>query len=162
MSEGELRQEASIAEILDKGSGALVLYTFTTYDNIRNTKLAKQQFSMFQKGYGNFAAIARMAEHDDHNPVHIDPEFCKKMGYDGTPLHGLVNFGICVKHILDNYSIDYSRKILRAQARFSNIVYPGQTIVTEMWEEGNRVLFQAKTKETGKVVITNAFVDFRL
>ena len=45
--------------------------------------------------------------------------------------------------------------------RFSGVVYPGDTIITEMWEEGNgKVVLQAKTQE-GRVVISNAAAELK-
>jgi multifunctional beta-oxidation protein len=44
-------------------------------------------------------------------------------------------------------------------ARFSGVVYPGDTITTDMWEAGGgKVIFQSKTQE-GRAVISNAAVE---
>jgi acyl dehydratase len=45
--------------------------------------------------------------------------------------------------------------------RFSGVVYPGDTIITDMWDEGKgKILVQARTQE-GRVAISNALVEVK-
>jgi acyl dehydratase len=39
--------------------------------------------------------------------------------------------------------------------RFSSPVYPGETIVTEMWVDGNVVSYRSRLKERDVVVLNN-------
>jgi hypothetical protein len=51
-------------------------------------------------------------------------------------LHGLCTMGIASKHILKSFG-----KYKDVKVRFVGVVYPGETIVTEMWKEGDKVIF---------------------
>lgn len=93
------------------------------------------------------AALYRLC--GDRNPLHIDPEQSKVGGFEIPILHGLCFFGIAVKAVWKTYG-----QIKNVKVRFSSTVLPGETVVTEMWKDGNVVLFQARVKETGKVCIS--------
>lgn len=44
--------------------------------------------------------------------------------------------GIVGKHILKSFG-----EFKDVKVRFAGVVYPGETIVTEMWKEGDKVIF---------------------
>jgi hypothetical protein len=48
--------------------------------------------------------------------------------------------GIASKHVLKSFGDFKDVKV-----RFAGVVYPGETIVTEMWKEGEKVIFSASS-----------------
>lgn len=87
----------------------------------------------------------------DYNPLHILPEFAAIGGFDQPILHGLCTMGIAGKHVLKAFGPYKDVKV-----RFAGVVYPGETVVTEMWKEGQIVVFTTKVKERSSVALAAA------
>jgi 3-hydroxyacyl-CoA dehydrogenase/3a,7a,12a-trihydroxy-5b-cholest-24-enoyl-CoA hydratase len=67
--------------------------------------------------------------------------------------------GIATRAVLKYFCDNDVRKFKAIKARFSKPVIPGQSIRTEMWKEGNRVLLQCKVVETGDVLLSGAYIE---
>ncbi|XP_026855608.2 peroxisomal multifunctional enzyme type 2 [Electrophorus electricus] len=184
---GTLTSKASVADILDKGSGALILLDIHTYSN--HELVCYNQFSLFIVGAGGFggkrsseravatvpppnrapdavvtdettrdqAALYRLS--GDWNPLHIDPNFAALGGFKSPILHGLCSFGFAARHVLRQYADNDVSRFKSIKVRFVKPVLPGQAIQTLMWKEGNRIHFECKVKETGAVVLAGAYID---
>jgi acyl dehydratase len=97
----------------------------------------------------------------DKNPLHIDPEFAKMGGFDIPILHGLCSYGVVCKAVVDHALDGAVDRVAGYEARFTGVVYPGETIVTSMWRENGKILLSAKTAERGSPVLGNAAITLR-
>jgi acyl dehydratase len=94
----------------------------------------------------------------DKNPLHADPDFAKLGGFDTPILHGLCTYGIACKAVVDTLLDGDVTAVARYQVRFTGVVFPGETVVTSMWREGDRILLTAATRERGQPVLSNAAI----
>jgi 3-hydroxyacyl-CoA dehydrogenase/3a,7a,12a-trihydroxy-5b-cholest-24-enoyl-CoA hydratase len=174
---------ATVKAIYDKGRGALVVTDAETKDEAGEV-ICVNTFGAFIRGEGGFggdrgpsgpknvpperapdevvemqtlpqqAAIYRLS--GDRNPLHIDPNFAKMAGYDKPILHGLCSFGHVARAVIQKYCGGDSDRLKVLDVRFSGVVFPGDTIITEMWKESDsQIILQAKTQR-GEVVLSNA------
>ena len=91
----------------------------------------------------------------DRNPLHADPSTATAAGFQVPILHGLCTYGIACGAILRTIC-DYDYTLIEAfDARFSSPVMPGDTIRTDMWQDGNIVSFRCTATERDIMVLRN-------
>jgi acyl dehydratase len=91
----------------------------------------------------------------DRNPLHADPDLAARVGFERPILHGLCTYGVACHAILKTIC-EYDHTLIRElDARFSAPVLPGDTIATDMWQDGNTVSFQCRAVERDSVVVRN-------
>jgi acyl dehydratase len=175
---------ARVADVYDKGTGAVVVVEATT--SLEDGEvLCTNRFSSFIRGEGGFggesgpppgnlapernpdlvvesptmpqqALLYRLS--GDDNPIHADPAMAARAGFDRPILHGLCSFGITCKAVVDAALEGDVGKVGRFQARFAGVVFPGETLVTSMWIESSQIVISTQTKERDTPVISNAAI----
>jgi acyl dehydratase len=185
--EATVTSSSEIVGIYDKGKAALVVLEVKTQDEA-DKPLFTNRFSLFLRGEGGFggesgpkagnvapdrdpdgvietktlpqqALIYRLS--GDKNPLHADPDFAKMAGFDTPIIHGLCSFGVVCKAIVDGVLGGDVTKVARYQARFAGVGFPGETVLTSYWKEGDKILIQAKSKERDAVIISNSAITRR-
>jgi len=109
-------------------------------------------FSISEKVADNQAAIYRLS--GDYNPLHLDPEAAKRGGFDRPILHGLCTYGFATRAIVNELLDGDVARLKEFSARFSDSVYPGDTLTTEGWKSDDGYIIQARTDRS--IVLSNA------
>ena len=101
----------------------------------------------------NQAALYRLS--GDKNPLHIDPEFAKKGGFARPILQGLCTFGFAGRALLHSLCGGDPTRLRSFSVRFMDVVYPGDTLLTEGWKVGQgSYIIRTKTQDD-RIVLGN-------
>eukprot|EP00252_Welwitschia_mirabilis_P014493 TRINITY_DN31814_c0_g1_i1.p1 TRINITY_DN31814_c0_g1~~TRINITY_DN31814_c0_g1_i1.p1 ORF type:complete len:311 (-),score=63.41 TRINITY_DN31814_c0_g1_i1:119-1051(-) len=92
----------------------------------------------------------------DYNPLHADPEFAKLAGYSHPILHGLCTLGFAIRAVINCCCDGQPVHVKSILGRFLLHVFPGETLVTKMWQRHERIIYQTSVKEREKVVLIGA------
>ena len=91
----------------------------------------------------------------DRNPLHADPGMASAAGFEVPILHGMCTYGIACRSILQTIC-DYDHTLVQDfEARFTAPVLPGDTIRTDMWQDGDVVSFRCTAEERDELVLRN-------
>jgi acyl dehydratase len=187
---GTVRTTSTVTGIYDKGSGALVVTENVAVDAATGEPLATTRSSAFIRGEGGFggergtdAAWDRPDREPDHqvtyqtrpeqalvyrlsgdrNPLHVDPKFAARGGFDRPILHGLCTYGVTGRALLHVLCDSDPARFRSMSGRFSRPVWPGESLTVSVWREdgSDTALFQT-TKDDGTVVIDRGRMQVRV
>jgi acyl dehydratase len=96
----------------------------------------------------------------DVNPLHADPDFAAKAGFDRPILHGLCSYGMAARAVIEKLLDHNAARLKRIAVRFTSPVWPGETVRYELWREGvGHVRLRASVDARGVVVLNNGIVE---
>jgi acyl dehydratase len=186
-AEGAVRATSKVTGIYDKGKGALVVSEATAVDPATGEPVITSRSSAFIRGEGGFGgdrgprddwtAPDRKPDHEvtyrtrpeqaliyrlsgDRNPLHSDPAFAARAGFDRPILHGLCTYGVTGRALLHAMAGSDPGRFASMSGRFSSPVMPGESLTVSIWAEGATALFRT-TKDDGTVVIDRGRASFR-
>jgi acyl dehydratase len=175
----EITATSTITAIYDKGSGALVRSEATTVDTT-GRPLFRTGTGLFIRGAGGFggergksrageplpprppdaivtcptrpdqALLYRLS--GDRNPLHSDPGFARRAGFDRPILHGLCTFGFTGRALLHTLCDSEPSRFGSMYGRFSRPTFPGDTLTVSIWVDGQTARFRTQN-QSGETVI---------
>lgn len=184
---GHIRAKTRVTGIVDKGQdrGALIYTERTGIDVATGDELFRVFHTTFARkdgGYGGPDGPVRTPHHvpegkpdivcdlptleqqallyrlnGDPNPHNADPKSAAAAGFPRPILHGLCTYGIAGHAILRS-CCDYDPAALRElHVRLSAPVFPGETIRTEIWRNGDAktISFRCAAMERERIVLNN-------
>jgi len=185
-SKCEVTADERYLDILDKGEGkgAVLIHERVVRQAAGNEKLVTIVTSIFARGDGGFGGKPQggpelhsiperapdlvkecdtrpdqallYALSGDRNPLHRDPAFAKLVGFPRPILHGLCSYGTACRAVLSTLAQYQPERIRQFDVRFSKPVFPGETLVVELWQDGSTVSYRASVKERpGTAVLNN-------
>jgi len=182
---GKVVGENRVSDLIDKGpaKGAVMFLERKLFDVASGDLLCTLSATTMLRGDGGFGGPARPVPRPhsvpnsapemtcdlptleqaaliyrlsgDRNPLHADPEVARFAGFDRPILHGLSTYGVACHAVVRTVCNYQPERLRRFDVRFSAPVYPGETIRTEMWRDGNVVSFRARVVERDVIVLNN-------
>jgi acyl dehydratase len=177
--QGRARAATVVTGIYDKGSGALVITETTLTDADSGELLMTARGSLFARGEGGFggdpqppedwaapqrepdterhshvrpdqALLYRMS--GDRNPLHSDPVFAAKGGFDRPILHGMCTYGITSRLLINALCDGDPARVRSMSGRFTRPVVPGEMLTVRIWTQADEALYQT-IDSSGRVVL---------
>ncbi|AEA25126.1 MaoC/PaaZ C-terminal domain-containing protein [Pseudonocardia benzenivorans] len=176
--EGTVTARARVVGVHDKGSGALVTIEATAVLD-GGEPLATNRSAVFIRGEGGFGGDRgpkqawsppdRAPDHTvtyatrpeqallyrlsgDRNPLHSDPTFAAKGGFDTPILHGLCTYGVTGRALVATVCGGDPDRLTAMSGRFSATVLPGQSLTVDAWRDGGDAWFRTSLDD-GTVVL---------
>ena len=184
---GEFTTVGTVTNIYDKGKNALAVVEAKTVD-ASGEPVFDNVFSIVARGYGGFGgergpeALAAeppsnkdpdfvMTEttseeqhllyrlNGDYNPLHASPQIAQGVGFKGPILHGLCTYGHAGRAVLKHACGGDAAKFKSFAARFTGVVYPGDTLTTRGWLlEPGKYVVRVETQDK-KIVLSNSIAQ---
>jgi acyl dehydratase len=85
----------------------------------------------------------------DRNPLHSDPAFAAGAGFPRPILHGLCTYGMVCKAVVDDVLDGDVTRVASYGVRFAGVVFPGETLRTAVWRDGDRLRLVTTVDERG-------------
>ncbi len=187
---GDILGRTRVAGLVDRGAGkgALLYSERAVIDAASGQTLATLTSTTFLRGDGGFggesgpvkaphpqpdrapdlmldlttrpeqALLYRL--NGDDNPLHMDPGFAARAGFERPILHGLCTFGVVCHALVRALCGGDPARFGAMDLRFSAPVFPGETIRTEIWHEEGGGAFAARVLERDKAVVSNGRFRF--
>jgi acyl dehydratase len=93
----------------------------------------------------------------DRNPLHSDPVFARRAGFDRPILHGLCTFGFTGRALLHTLCGSDPGRVVSMAGRFSRPTIPGDTLTVSMWAHEGGVRFRTDTQRGETVIAAGSF-----
>jgi acyl dehydratase len=91
----------------------------------------------------------------DRNPLHAQPAFAAMGGFPRPILHGLCSYGVACRAVLAAVCGYDPARMKSFDVRFTAPVFPGETIHTDIWVDGEVVSFRTRVEARNVVSINN-------
>lgn len=98
----------------------------------------------------------------DRNPLHSDPTFAARGGFDRPILHGMCTYGYTARILVNELAQGDTGRMASMSGRFTRPVFPGDELTIQAWTEadGGSVLFRT-LNEAGEPVLDRGRMELR-
>ncbi|WP_433342646.1 MaoC/PaaZ C-terminal domain-containing protein [Streptomyces sp. CA-253872] len=184
---GSARALTSVTDVYDKGTAAVIGVRTEAAD--ARGPLWTSRLLLFARGAGGFGgsrgpALAKpprpagppAAVHlvplredaallyrlsGDMNPLHADPAEAARAGFPRPVLQGLCTYGTALRVLVDTLLDGRPEPVRRYAARFSGVVFPGETLELRVWRTGaGEARAEAVARGTERLVLSDAVLEW--